>query len=797
MERFIDDLKFGGRSLRANPTFALISILTLALGIGITTAMFTLVNKVLLQPLPFPNANQLVYVGAFNQKKNEFNSGLNIGFYDQVRQTESPLSELSFYAYDQVTLAKGDRHIPFTVLITSHNYLSMFGVEPILGRWYEESDINTQSVVISYNIWQDEFNRDPDILNRVITLDGQAFNVLGVMPQNYSNTGFTSVDFWQPINQLQRPVLMVGRLEGDLSIAQATQRSAALQRMLDQDNSDGGKTWVIKYTSVLEAIVKDTKASLYLLLASVSAVFLIAVLNVVNLTFAQYANRTQELAIRVSVGASRARLLRQLLTESALLCSIGGLLGLLLAAWSLEWIASIMGGRLPRLHEIGLDQTTLFAVLGLITFSTILTTLVPAYSIVHPSKLSEAIKQAGRKVTGDKKSQHVRRLLVSSEVCVAVVLLVCAGLLLRSYLSLANQDTGFTAKNIVTGHVWLPDNFNPQPNRSQYWLDLAEQLKADPKVVDVAATSTMPMGKTGIDYPVNYTYAGAPAVPVGEEPSASVRSITPGYFNLLDIPVTQGREFDFSDTPDSPKVVIVNKVLADKTWPGQNPVGNVLSLPAWMGGNHTVIGVVGNVKHRGLRAIPIAEFYLPVTQHNYPGMSFLVKTTGGNLGSIKNHMLNASTAMETTAPMILIETLESLTSGSIVSERLLLIVLAAFSAVALILASIGVYGISDNMVTQRTNEIGIRMAIGARPSVIRRWIIIDTSRPVLIGAVVGVILAILSGNLIASLLYGVNLADPITFVLVPFILFAVGVIATWLPARRATRIHPQQALHYD
>lgn len=800
MERFFDDLRFGARSLRTNPTFALISILTLALGIGITTAMFTLVNKVLLQPLPFPNAQEIVYVGAYNQKKKTFNQSLNIGFYEQVKQTESPIDTLSFFAYDQVTLARGDQHIPYTVLITSHNYLSMFGVEPIIGRWYEKSDINTQSVVISYDIWQDEFDLDEAILSRSITVNGQDFTVLGVMPKHYSNTGFMSVDFWQPIDQLKRPVTMVGRLKRDLSIDQAMQQSAGLQRMLDRDNADGEQTWIIKYTPLLDSIVNDSKSSLYLLLASVCAVFLIAVLNVVNLTFAQYTNRTQELAVRVSVGASRGRLLRQLLTESTLLCSIGGLIGLLFAAWSLEWIASLMttmGGRLPRLYELGLDQTTVLVVIALISLSTLLTTLIPAYSIVHPTKLSDAIKQAGRKVTGDRRSQQIRRILVSSEVCVAVVLLVCAGLLLRSYVSLASQDTGFVADKVVTGHVWLPDNFKPQPNQAQYWLQLVEQMRQHPNVEAVAATSTMPMGRTGIDFPVNYTFAGAPAVATGEEPSASVRSITPGYFSLLDIPVIGGREFAFSDTAESPKVVIINKMLADKAWPNQDPIGNVLTLPNWMGGNHTVVGVVGNVKHRGLQAVPVAEFFLPVTQHNYPGMSFVVKTTGDNVGAVKNHMRSTSTQMEATAPMILIETLASLTSESIVSERLLLIVLSAFSAIALILASIGVYGMSDNMVTQRTNEIGIRMAIGAKPSVIRRWIIKDTSRPVLIGAVFGALLAYVLANVLASILYGVNTADPITFIVVPFVLLGVGVLATWLPAMRATRIHPQQALHYD
>ena len=797
MERLIEDLKFGFRSLKANPTFTFIAILTLTLGIGVTTAMFTLVNSVLLKPLPFPNSEELVYVRTFNKKKNEFNGGIGISFFEQIQETESPLKEMAYFAYDQVTLAQGDQQKPLTILITSDNYLSMFGVSPAIGRWYEESDINTQSVVISHEVWQSDFNGDRDILNRTIKVNKQDFQVLGVMPPNYSSTGYMSIDMWKPINQLDRPVQVMARLKDGLSTVQAQQQSDAIQRMINSANGDTENVWEVNYTSMLENIVGSTRPSLYLLLAAVFAVFLIAVLNVVNLTFAQYANRTQELAVRVSVGAARSRLLRQLFTESTLLCAIGGAIGLLLAAWALEWIRELMGSRLPRLYEIGIDHNTLLAVIALIFLSALATTLVPAYSIVNPHKLGDAIKQAGRKMTGDRKSQKIRRWLVSSEVCVAVVLLICAGLLLRSYVQLANQETGFNAQGIVTGHIWLPDNFNPQPNRPGYWLNLVETLKQQPEITQVAATSTMPMSRTGIDFPVNYSYPGAPAVPRGEEPSASVRTITGDYFSLLEVPLLEGREFDFRDTADSPKVVIINKQLADHAWPGQNAVGNRLTLPEWMGGDHTVVGVVGNVKHRGLRSTPEREFFVPVTQRHYPGMSILVKTNATDFAAIKQLMQRTATGIETTAPMILLESLEELTRSSIVGEKVLLTILGVFAGVALILASIGVYGISDNMVSQRTNEIGIRMAIGARPKVIKRWIITDTSRPVVIGAIVGIILAFISSQFLASVLYGVSGFDPLTFATVPIVLLLVGLIATWIPATRATRVHPQQALHYE
>lgn len=797
MERFLEDIRYGLRGLKSNPTYSLIAILTLALGIGITTAMFTLVNNVLLRPLPFPDAEELIYVGTINQKSGEIDNSANISFFEQLKQTESPLSELAYFAYDQFTLAKGDQQLPQTVLITSDNYLSMFGVEPQLGRLYDADDVNRNTVVISHSLWQRQFNQDPEILSRTIKLNNQDFQVLGVMPPNYSNTGYTSVDLWMPIEELGRPVQLLARLPSGQSAEQVAAQSVALQRLINQAAEDPEQVLKIHYTPILEQMVGNTSASLYLLLGSVAAVFLIAVLNVVNLTFAQYTNRTQELAVRVSVGASRKRLLRQLLTESTLLCGIGGLIGLLLSAWTLEWIRELMGSRLPRLHEVGLDQSTVIAVLALITLSAFFTTLIPAYSIVNPNKLAGAIKQAGRKVTGDVRSQRIRKWLVGSEVCVAVVLLICAGLFLRSYVQLAGEAPGFNPSNIATGHIWLADNFKPTPSRSAYWLGVLDEIEQQPGVIAVAGTSTMPMSTTGIDFTVNYSYAGAPVVPQVEAPTAAIRSVSKDYFSVLEIPLLAGRTFNDTDTSDSPRVVIINQKLAEAAWPGEQAVGNVLQLPGWMGGNVRVVGVVGNIKHRGLRAVPSAEFFLPITQHNYPGMSVLVKTSADRMGAVKNQMRRIATEKEATAPMILVNTLETQTSASIVEERLLLTVLTVFAVIALLLASIGVYGISDNMVSQRTNEIGIRMALGASPSIIRRWIVRDTSKPVLVGSTIGLILAFVFSQLIASVLYGVNTIDPLTFVGVPVILLGVAVVATWVPARAATRIHPQQALHYE
>ncbi|GEM_PF-6144300 len=797
METLLNDIKFGIKNIKARPVYSIIALLTLALGIGITTAMYTMVNKVLLQPLPFPESEELVLIQFTNKRTTQISSSSTIKAYEQLAEIDSPFESISFWAFDQFALDRGDRQLPLTAMITSANYMQTFGVQPIIGRWYQADDVNQQSVLISYQTWQNEFNADPNIPGRAIRLNNQEFKVLGVMPDGFAGSGYTQADLWHPIDKLERNVLLAGRLKSGLTIEQATQQSTGVQRLVNELNGDPETIWEIRYESLLDNVVGDTRQPLYLLLGSVVAVFFIAVLNVVNLTFGQYSNRVQELAVRVFVGATRKRLLRQLTSENLLLCGIGGVLGLILAAWSLEWIQAFMGSRLPRASEISIDLHTLFFILLLITVSALATSLIPASTLVDPEKLSNAIKQAGRKSTGDKQSQKVRRLLVGGEVGIAVILLICAGLLLRSYAILANQPTGFNSNSVMTGHVWFSSDYQPQPNAAAYWLELVKRLNEIPNVSKVAASSTIPMGRTGIDFPVQYSYPTAPAVERGEEPRASIRSITPGYFDALEIPIIEGREFDFTDTAESPRVVVINQKLANSNWPGENAVGNTLQLPEWLGGDHLVVGVVGNVKHRGLRSMTANEFFLPVTQRSYPGMSFIVKTNSDNTAELENMMLQTSVELEPTAPMILIGPLAELTEQSIIQERIILTILTVFAGIALVLASIGVYGVSDNFVSQRTNEIGIRMAIGAKPSAIKKWVLFDTAKPVFLGAIFGLLLAFITSQFIASVLYGVKSWDPITFISIPVILLSVGLIATWIPAHRATKVHPQEALQYE
>ncbi len=805
----LKDLRYGLRSLSRRPTFTLIALLTLAIGIGATTSMFTLVNSVLLKPLPYPDSHELVTLVRQNTAK----PGLGSQSHDfktfvEWRKANTQFQALSFWAYDQFTYTQNDQHEPLSAHITSTDFFSVFNVPPLMGRWYDKSDLGKRVVVLSHHAWLTHFQSAQNIVGRTITLDKEPALVIGVMPEGFITNDDQSVKLWSLIDSLGRPGNVIGRLKTGISLEQAQQQASVLERIVNERRGSTDALYKIDIVSIVDSLTKDSKQGLVLLMAAVIAVFLIAVLNVVNLTFAHYANRTQELAVRVSVGASRYRLLRQLMVESLLLSVCGGILGLLIAAWGVELILYALPNSMPRVDEIALDLNAMLVTFGLSIIAGVIASLLPAYTLVNPKKLGALIKQAGQQTTGNKQSHKIRRGLVSLEVGVAVILLIGAGLLLRSYSTLLNQEPGFNSDNIMTGHIWLPNNYQ-RGQYLPYWNQLITKLEQHPAVESAAATTTLPMKRHGIDYNVNYTFSGAPEFLPGEAPEAAIRSVTTNYFNTLQIPLLEGRHFDDRDRSDASLTVIINRELADRLWPDESPVGRELILTSGGANNHLrIIGVVSNVKHKSLSSGPQPEFYIHHEQGTYVGMTVFIRAKGSNLNNLQKAQKNDPAALakiltnvvaeiDASVPLINILSLEEATINTLQEQRLLMLILVIFSVIALVLASIGVYGISDNMVAQRTNEIGIRIAIGARPKAILRWIVWDTARPVLIGASVGLIVGALLVQLLASFIYGIALWDPLTYAMVPSLLALVGIIAAWVPARRATLIHPQQALHYE
>lgn len=797
MRGLVKDIRFSFRTLVSRPVYTLIALLTLALGISVTTTMFTLVNSILFKPLPMPESEKLMILSYENQTKSKQSSVFHINIFEQMAKVDGAFESIAFWVYDQTTLTENNSSKPLSNLRTSVDYFRVLNVQPTLGRWYSLEDRGKNNVLISYGLWRDEFGLSKTIIGRSILLDQKPHTIIGVMPQGFNSTGNLRVQVWNLVDTIDRPGSLIARLKSEISQESAQQQLTPFSQILNQNRSDQEDVWQIKITSMVESLTKNFKPALVVLMLSVLAVFLIAVLNVVNLSFAQYGNRAQELAIRVSAGATRRRLVKQLLVENLILTFAGGVVGLLLAAWGLELVKHLAPVGLPRIHELQMDFDAVMIIILLIVVASALTTLIPSYSLVNPKKLTAILRQAGRKMTGDRQSNRIRRALVSLEVSVAVILLIATGLLLRNYVLLLQQPTGFNADNIVAGHVWLPEGFGSKQQEYLHWRSLITEIKKLPGVKAVAATTSLPMMPTGIDYDVNYSYAGAPESIPGEEPQAAVRSITGSYFDTLQVPILEGREFDDRDTADTAKVVVINRALAERLWSEKSIVGRELLLPNWMGGARRIVGVVENVKHRALSSVVKPEFYIPFAQQVYSGMSFIVKAEAEQQKALMRLLANTSTSVAITAPMTNINLLEHLTINSIAAEKLMLSILAIFASLALFLASIGVYGISDNMVHQRTNEIGIRMALGARPKNILRWILWESSRPVIVGAFLGLIVVGFLGTVMSSLLYGISVWEPSIYLVVPLTLLTVGLLAAWTPAKRATRIHPQEALSYE
>ena len=795
MDNIIKDFKFGVRSLIGKPTYSFIALLTLMLGMGVTITMFSLVNSIVFKPLPLPQSEQL-YEMSF-ETRSQKSTSFSFRGYETIRDADTPFQSVSFAAYNQGVVLLGDQFIPLRLVVSSYDYFEVFKTPALLGRWYSKSDTGKKVVVLSYIAWVQYFEQRQDIIGQAITMNKQQFIVIGVMPAGFSDSGTTATHLWSVIESLNRPGFLNGRLKNGLTLARAQQQSGAINRILNQNSDQKNGAWKVSYRSLKDKSIEDIKTPLILLSLALIAVFVIAILNVLNLSFAHYGNRTHELSVRASMGATRKRLIQQLLVESFLLSLTGGILGLLMAAWALELVKVLGADDIPRIHEIGLDVSTILITGLLILAAACITALLPAFALINPYALSRAMQDSGSKSTGSKNSQRIRRWLVSAEVSAAVVLLIAAGLLLRSYVKLIDVEPGFNPQNVVAGHVWLPDNFGSKSQQLQHWQSLIEQVTLHPDVLSVAGTSTLPMSTTGINYDVTYSHDEASVATDGAAKRAAARTVSENYFDVLEIPLLEGRAFGIQDQQGSEQVVIINRALADTLWKEGSPVGRKLLISQWENGVKTIVGIVGNVKHMGLRSEEKPEFYAPLSQQIYPGMSLISKVKSGKSNQVLKFMGQTASQLEGAAPLILPAKMEDMVAVSIKEEKIILQLVSVFSVLAIVLASIGVYGVSDNLVSQRTNEIGVRMALGARPSVILKWVLLNGLKPVIYGAAFGVVLALALVQILTKVLFEVSSLDPITYLLVPCILVLVGAIATWLPARRATRIHPQQALHYE
>jgi putative ABC transport system permease protein len=809
MGQFIEtawrDVRLGVRSLVHSPIFTVVTVLSLALGIGANTAIFSVVNGLLLRPLPYPEAEQIVDV--WHTPPQQAFPGLDrfsvspANYIDWKAQS-STFEQMAVYTYTGLSLSTSNDPLPLIGAAVSSDFFSVLRTNPMQGRGFtpdEERVGSDQVVVISHGLWQRAFGANPNIMGQTLTLNSRGFTVVGIMPAGFEFP--READLWVPLawDDKERQIrsihdyLVVARLKQNVSLDQAQAEMSTISSRLEQQYPEENSGWGARVIPLREDLVGNIRLALLVLFSAVGFVLLIACANVANLMLARGANRRKEMAVRVALGAGRARLVRQLLTESVLLAVTGGLLGLLLAVWGSKMLVKL--GSLPNAGEIGIDTWALGFTL-LVSFAAgIIIGIVPALQFTR-TNISETLKQGAGRTGGSPIKQHTRKALVISEVALSLVLLIGAGLMIRSFWKLQNVNPGFDTSNALTMSVVLTPSRYSEPHQMLAFFDRAlEQIRAVPGVVSVGTTTTIPLAGGGSTQP--FTVEGRPAGTIAEQPMAQTRYISPDYFRAIGIPLRQGRFFSDYDRDKSVPVVIISEAMARRFWPGENPIGKRLT-PSFHSeqGAREIVGIVGDVKSSGLEVDSAAMMYLPFRQSPRPFLSFVVRTAS-NPESLIQPVSRAIYSIDKDQALTDVQTLDQVLVASLSGRRFNMTLLLTFAGVALLLAAVGVYGVMNYTVTLRRRELGIRMALGAKATDVLRLVLRQGLTLTLIGVGAGLISAYALTRLMATLLYGVTATDYLTFITVPAVLIAVGLLASYVPARRATKVNPTIALRTE
>ena len=821
MNTFLKDLQYAARMLLKHPAFSAIAAIALALGIGANTAIFSVVSAVLLRPLPFPHPAQLVAVWSFDStKKPDSRSSFSYPDFADVRAQNQVFSAMA--AYDNVDMTVTDRgaeaaHV-HGAMVTS-DLFRVLDTNPTLGRAFTADDDKpgARVVILSHELWQRRFGGDRNILSKTMTLNDQPHQIVGVMPPSFRfPLERTPADFWISFaTQFEAPpgstetmagergmhyLRSIARLKPGVTPQQAEANASTVMAALAAQYLDTNKRFPgARVNSFLADLTGDVRPALIVLLAAAGCVLLIACVNVANLLLARATAREKEMGIRSALGASRARIFRQLLTESGLLAIVGGLAGMLLAVWGTEALAALLPQNFPRAEEIGADMKVL-AFTAFVSLATgVLFGFAPAWRVSRPDVVT-ALNETGRGSTESARGRRLRSILVTVEMALAFVLLVGAGLLIRSFWQLQQVPLGFDAAKVMTASVSLPEGDNgPQitTRNAQFYAQLMDRANAIPGVRSAAAIFPLPL--SGSDWGTGFDIAGRPTAKSDRALSA-VRVVTPGYFATMSIPLKKGRDFDPRDKFESPGVVIVNESLVRQYFPNEDPIGKritpQISLDARDPIEREIIGVVGDVRARKLTMETRPELYVPHTQASAGSMTIVAKTQM-EPHTVLPSLRQAVETMNKDVPLYEARTMEQYLDRALSQPRLNMTLLIVFAAVAIVLTAVGIYGVMAYSVAQRTQEIGIRMALGAQKLDVLRMIVGQGARLVLLAMAIGIFAAYALGKSIASLLYGVAATDVPTLLTVASVLAVIALVACWLPARRASGIDPITALRAE
>jgi predicted permease len=818
----LNDIRYGLRQLIKHPAFTIIAVLTLALGIGANTAIFSVVNAVLLKPLPFPEPDQLIAVGMTDtrQKSQTDLGSLSYPDFFDFRDQNRTLASAALYRDLTFALTSEEGATSVHGVKASAEFFDVLGIKPKLGRAFVRDDEQGGGgpggfkVIISDEFWKKHFGADPNVIGRAITLDRRPHTVIGVMPGGFQfpiqndpldfyvtiAADATNPDGSKPQTQQRgsHSLQAVARLKPGATVAQANSDLSTIAESLAKQYPDSNTHFGVLAKPLREDMIGDVRTALYILFGAVVCVLLIANANVANLLLARASARGKEIALRAAMGASRVRIIRQLLTESVLLAGLGGLFGLLLAQWGTEALVKTIPQNIPRISNIQLDAPVLVFTLFVSLVTGVVFGLVPAWQASHVD-LNSSLKSGSRTGSGGESKGRVRNALIMAEVALALILLISAGLLIQSFARLGQVQSGVRTERLLTARVSLPDVAYPKnENVIAFYDQFLTRIRAIPGVE--SASTIVPLPLSGSNMVTSFDIQERP-LPEGQRPGAPVRIIATDYFKTMGIPVRQGRIFDERDSLDSAPVVIVNERFAQKYFPGENVIGKRIQpgFSADDGGEkiREIIGVVGNVKHLSLRNDDSPEMYLPRTQIPFGIMSIVIRTSVSNPNGITNSLRKELAAMDATIPLTSVRVFEEYISRSLARPRFNTLLLSIFAGVALLLTAIGIYGVLAYSVAQRTSEIGIRIALGAGKSSIFRLIVGQAMTLVGISLVVGLAGAFAATRLLNSLLFGVGASDPVTFIGIVLLVSAVAFIAAWVPARRATRVDPIVALRAE
>ncbi|HEY9284271.1 MAG TPA: ABC transporter permease [Pyrinomonadaceae bacterium] len=811
LETIVQDLRYAVRVLAKNPGFAAVAVLTLALGIGANSAIFSVVNAVLLRPLPYPDSERLVLIN-HNYRKLDMKAAVSAPGYAYYREHARSFSAVAAVAGWNVNLTGDGEPERLQGMTVTPNLFPLLGAAAAHGRVLLEEEGQpgrNRVVVLSDALWRRRFGGDPTVLGRAVTLNGNPYTVVGVMPPTFQfgrEIG-PPADFWSPLAFTPQQLAPANLTNEYLSVLASLRPGVAIEQAQAEMDSIAGTlrgqympgsdetNWGLLLTPLGETVVGDIRPALLVLLGSVALVLLVACANVANLMLARAASRSKEIAIRAALGAGRLRVVRQLLTESAVIALLGGAAGLLVANWGLSFLLRVNGDRIPRAHEIALDWRVVAFTAGVSLLTGLVFGLGPAFQISRVD-LQDTLKEGGRSGAAGTR-RGVRGALVVAEVSLAVVLLVGAGLLVRSFVGLRQVSPGFRPEQVISMQVSLPFNRYREPQqRAAFYRQALESVAALPGVRAAGAVSALPM--SGENMSSSFRIEGRPAPASEPLPHGDLWSATHDYFRAMNIPLARGRYFSERDTADSPGVAVVDESLARKYWPNEDPVGKRISFeggaenPRW----REVIGVVGHVKHGGLEGESRPQYYVPHAQN--PGASmFVVAQADGDPSALAGPVRSAVRALDKDLPVYRVTTMERLVADSLSERRFSTLLLGAFAAVALLLAAVGLYGVLSYTVAQRRHEIGIRMALGARAGDVLRLVVGQGLWLTLAGLGLGLVAALALTRVMASLLYGVSALDPATFAGVALLLLVVALAACLVPAVRATKVDPTTALRAE